>query len=296
MKSISVFENPRSIITYLGKHQLLKWLPDKVYIKLAYRFEMGRKLNLDKPTYYTEKVQWIKLYDRKPQYTTYVDKYKVRDYIASTIGKEYLIPLYSCYNSPDEIDISKLPDQFILKCTHGSAMNYICINKKSYNPDLVKTLFNKWLKTNWFYYGREWAYKDVPPRINCEQLLTNHGSIPDDYKVMCINGIAIGVEVHADRFKGHKIDVYDRDWKQMNLMTNIPGTNTIIPKPAKFDEMISLSEQLAKDSYTVRIDWYIVDNKLYFGEITLYQSSGYLEKGNDTIDTMMGTLLKLPID
>lgn len=288
--------NPNSIVTTFGKHNLLNWLPDKQYIQLAYRNELDKKLNLKNPTLYSEKIQWIKLYDRKAIYTTYVDKYLVRNFITETIGEEYLVPLYAVYDNPREISLDSLPEQFILKCNHSSGMNMICTNKNTFDFNKTIKLFDLWLKQNWFHYGREWAYKNVKPKITCEKFLSVNSKAPDDYKILCFNGQAKIIELHKDRFKTHTLDIYDVDWNLHNEYV-LSHLHSPIPdvKPIFLEEMIQLSQQLAKETFFVRVDWFYHDNKLYFGEITLYESSGFIKKDNLFADKLFGDWLKLPI-
>ena len=140
-------------------------LPDKLFLKKKFRYHTGKKLNLKNPKTFNEKLQWLKLHDRRPEYVTYVDKYAVKDYIKDTIGEEYLIPLIGVYNSVDDINWSQLPNQFVLKCTHGSSSNIICTDKRKLNIKDAKSKLKKWMNKNWFWYGREWPYKNVKPRI-----------------------------------------------------------------------------------------------------------------------------------
>src|SRR5690554_2911549 len=178
----NLVKKPRKIIKVLGDKGLLNWIPDKHYLKLVYWGETGKKLNIKDPKTFNEKLQWLKLHDRKPEYSIYVDKYAVRSYIAKTIGKKYLIPLIVVYDSVEEIDWASLPDKFVLKCTHGSGSNIICPDKNKLDMEEAKKKLQKWMNKNWYWFGREWPYKKVKPRIICEELIKKkNGGLPYDY-------------------------------------------------------------------------------------------------------------------
>lgn len=290
-------KNPLSVIMPLERRGWLKWMPDPVFMRIAFKSEMGYSLNLKKPRTYSEKIQWSKLYDRKKIYNTFVDKYAVRQYVAETIGDEYLIPLIGLYDSVEEIEWDILPDQFVLKCTHGSKSNIICTDKSNLDIMDATAKLDGWLNRNWFWFGREWAYKDVQPRIICEKYIPGKNAMtPDDFKVKCFNGKAAIIDIHHDRFGDHTMNTYDCDWNELSYNANIKMLDTPFPKPACFDDMIEKSSLLAKDTYVSRIDWYYIDSKLYFGEITLYEASGYVKKGRYDIDLLYGRMIHLPTD
>lgn len=293
-KLLIILKNPKKIVRVLGDKKFFNWLPDRLYLKLVYWAETGKKLNLKNPQTFNEKLQWLKLYDRNPLYIKLVDKYEVRKYIAETIGKEYLIPLIGVYNNVEEIDWESLPNQFVLKCTHGSGANIICSDKSKLDIEDAKKKLKKWMKKNWFWFGREWPYKNVKPRIICEKFISDKGYTPDDYKVLCFNGKARLIEVHIDRYTMHKQDFYDIHWNKTNISQGGTNSNLIYEKPKCLKEMINLSEKLASDMFHVRIDWYIVKGKLYFGEITFYDGSGFTTFDKDDDDYLLGSWLKLP--
>lgn len=275
-------------------------LPDIIYLKMRYRYHTGKKLNLKEPRTFNEKLQWLKLYDRKPEYSIYVDKYAVRSFIAETIGEEYLIPLIGVYNCVEDIDWDSLPKKFVLKCTHGSGANIICTDKDKFDIEKAKKKLKKWMNKNWYWYGREWPYKDVVPRIIiiCEQYLTDSGDVPDDYKVdykvLCFNGKAKLIEVHIDRYGDHRQDFYDTNWNKTKISQDPPKSDLVYSKPDKLEEMIILSEKLAAEMIHVRIDWYIIKDKLYFGEITFFDGSGFVPFEDYNDDLLLGSWIKLP--
>lgn len=286
-------ENPASLIRVAGHYGCLKWIPDKAYLKMIYLMETGQKLNLKYPKTYSEKLQWIKLFDRKTLYTKLVDKYEVRKYIAATIGENYLIKLIGTYNSVDEIDWNVLPNAFVLKCTHGSGSNIICIDKKRLDIDNAKIKLRKWMKHNWFWFGREWPYRNVKPRITCEEFLSDNGEVPEDYKVLCFNGKAKLIEVHTGRFADHKQDFYDIKWNKTEISQGTPRSTIIVNKPKILEKMLQLSEILSQNTYHVRIDWYVVENKLYFGEITFFDASGFCPFDKEKDELMLGDWIDL---
>ena len=296
---MGILKNAYKIINYLSAKGILKWVPDKVYLKLFYRANLGKKLNINKPKTYNEKLQWLKLYDRNPNYTKYVDKYEVRNYIRETIGEDYLIPLIDIYDSFDSINFDILPNQFVLKCTHDSGGIVICKDKKKLNVNAARDKINKCLKKNYFYWGREWPYKDVRPRIICEQYMEDK-SVEElrDYKFMCFNGKVkcLFVCLNRNTEKGLNVDFYDLQWKPMPFERRYPNSGEKIKKPYNFEQMILLSEKLSKNIPFVRVDFYEIDKKLYFGELTFHPGSGIEEFTPDYYDDLLGSWLNLPIN
>lgn len=288
--------SPAKIVLALGSRDLLNWLPDRIYLKLAYRGMIGKKLNLDNPVTYNEKLQWLKINDRNPEYSMQVDKYEVQQHIRETIGGQYLIPLLGLYNSVEEIDWDSLPDRFVLKCTHGSGTNIICADKEKLDMEEAKAKLNRWMKRSWYWFGREWPYKNIKPRIICQEFISDTGKTPDDYKVLCFNGKAKFIEVHMDRFSDHRQDLYDEEWNKVSIIQGMMPSEFVYGKPACFHEMMRLSEKLAADMYHVRIDWFVVNDRLYFGEITFYDGAGFYAFDNEEDDRMMGSLIHLPTD
>lgn len=288
--------NRNNIIKTLGRNNMLNWMSDESYIKLAYKNTFGKKLDLNNPISFNEKLQWLKLYDRKREYITYVDKFAVREYIEKTIGKDYLIPLIGVYESVDVIPWGELPNSFVLKCTHGSGCNIICKDKNHLNIQEAKNKLNRWMKTNYFWNCREWPYKNVKPRIVCEEFITDKETTPDDYKVLCFNGKAKLIMVHIDRYGDHKLDNYDRHWNKTTLAKDGPMSDSVYKKPKQFDNMIRLSEILASNMSHARIDWFIVRDKLLFGEITLYEAGGFDHFDNKQDDDTLGSWIDLPIE
>ncbi|KEI03770.1 ATP-grasp fold amidoligase family protein [Clostridium botulinum] len=293
-KVLKLIRNPKKIVYVMIKRGFLNWLSDQTILKIQFKYEMGKKLNLKNPKTFNEKLQWLKLYDRNPLYTKLVDKYEVREYIEKEIGKDYLIPLIGVWDKFEDIDFTKLPERFVLKCTHDSGSVFICTDKSKFNIDEVEKKINKALKRNYYYFAREWPYKNVKPRIICEEFISDKEASPDDYKVLCFNGKAKLIGVHIDRYSNHKLDNYDIHWNKTLIGKDGPMSDLVYDKPIEFENMIMLSEKLASEKSHVRIDWFIVDNKLYFGEVTFYEAAGFDHFDNEEDDYLLGSWIKLP--
>ena len=299
MSKIRTFiENPQYFITSPASKGWLNWVPDSLYLKVLYRVIMGRKLNLKNPKEYNEKLQWLKLNDRKPEYSTMVDKYEVRGYIGDLLGDKYLIPCLGIYDSVDDIDIDALPDKFVLKCTHDSGSVEICKDKSSFDIEGARHRLSQAMKRNYYATYREWPYKYVKPRIIAEGYLEGDGGDLKDYKVMCFNGEAKIIEVHENRFvegKVHTQTFYDREWNIVPL-TQVETVTVDRPgeRPRQLDEILRLSELIAKNMYHARIDWYIEGDKIYFGEITFFDGSGFESFSTPEMERMLGDMINLP--
>ena len=299
MSKIRTFiENPQYFITSPAAKGWLNWVPDSLYLKVLYRVIMGRKLNLKNPKEYNEKLQWLKLNDRKPEYSTMVDKYEVRGYIGDLLGDKYLIPCLGIYDSVDDIDIDALPDKFVLKCTHDSGSVEICKDKSSFDIEGARHRLSQAMKRNYYATYREWPYKYVKPRIIAEGYLEGDGGDLKDYKVMCFNGEAKIIEVHENRFvegKVHTQTFYDREWNIVPL-TQIETVTVDRPgeRPRQLDEILRLSELIAKNMYHARIDWYIEGDQIYFGEITFFDGSGFESFSTPEMERMLGDMINLP--
>lgn len=242
----------------------------------------GYILDLNKPVTYTEKQQWLKLYDRNPLKTQLTDKYLVRKYIAETIGEEYLIPILSidgkdCWENADEIDFEKLPDRFVIKCNHGSGYNVIVKDKKRLTEKEIKKIkrrLNGWLKENFaFVSGLELQYRDIKPLIYIERYMAIDDDLPD-YKFMCFSGTVKYVWVDVGRYIHHRRTVYDLDFKPMpfRLHTYEPVLTDV--KPDRFDEMVDIARRLCGGWRYIRVDLYSVNGRIYFGELTFSSASG----------------------
>lgn len=278
------------------KRNILNLMPDKLYLKLLYYRMLKKNLNLKQPKTFNEKLQWLKLYDRRPIYTKMVDKFAVREYIKQWIGEEYLIPLVGVWDSVEEIDFDSLPNQFVLKTTHDSGGVRICKDKKTFDFDEAKSFLNSRLKLNYYYIGREWPYKNVKPRIIAEEYINNSkGDLPD-YKFMCFNSKVKYIFTCSDRNneEGLKVTFFDLDWNVLPFERHYPRSTKEIQKPNNFDKMIKFAEILSENISFLRVDFYEVDNQLFFGELTFYPGSGFEEFEPEIWDRKLGDLLNLP--
>ncbi len=276
-------------------------LPDKMYLKYRYKKVFGKKLNLKNPQTFNEKIQWLKLYDRNPAYHNMVDKYEAKKFVADIIGEEYIIPTLGVWNKFDDIDFDKLPEQFVLKCTHDAASTVICKDKKTFDYISAKNKLTKALKQNYYQYeNRQWAYKNVRRRIIAEKFMEdgNKGELKD-YKFLVFNGKVKCSFVCTDRYSGNglKVTFFDENWKKMPFERHYKTADNL-PKPLNYDKMIMLSEKLAKEigNPFVRIDLYDINNKIYFGEITFYPGGGTEEFTPESWDYTLGSWIKLPIN
>lgn len=286
--------NRLNIFIKLSTLGLLNWLPDKIYLQIFFKLKMGYRLNLKDPKGFNEKLQWLKLYDRNHIYPTLVDKYEVRHYIQKHIGEKYLIPLIGIFNSFEEIKRSHLPTKFVLKCTHGTHCSIICTSKADFDFTYAKRRISKWFKKNYFWYAREWPYKKIVPRIICEEFMSVDGRIPEDYKVFCFNGEPKLIRVDIGRFsKDFTRDFYSTSWEKTHLYTGKRSSITL-NKPNNLEEMLEMSRILSKNFAHVRLDWYIINNRLYFGEFTLYHAAGFKRIGSIGDELVLGSWLALP--
>ena len=289
------FTNPKIRFGYLSRMGLLNILPDDIYIKTEFRLHFGYDLNLSEPKTFNEKIQWLKLHNRKNVYTTMVDKYLSKNYVSNLIGEEYLIPTIGVYNRFDDINFNNMPEQFVIKCTHDSGGIVICKDKKKLDLKKAKKKINKFLKRKYYYMHREWPYKNVNPKIIVEKYMENKEQNElTDYKVMCFNGVAKIIFTCTERFSnGLKVTFFDLKWNKLPFERHYPSSEQDIPKPKNLKKMIELSEKLSKNIPFLRIDWYEVNGKLYFGELTFYPGGGLEEFTPMEWDRKLGDMIDL---
>lgn len=262
-----------------------KWIPDAIYLHIMYYLKLGKVLHLKNPRTFSEKIQWLKLYNRRPEYTVMVDKVAVKEYVAKMIGDEYIIPTLGVWNNPDEIDFDKLPERFVLKCNHNSGVGlYVCRDKSKLNKKTVVDRLKKGLRENYYLREREWPYRDVCKKILAEKLLEERG-ITDliDYKFFCFSGKALYCQMITNRSTHECIDFYDRFWLHQEFVglnsINFAAYNASMSynRPINYDKMLFLADKLATSIKTpfVRIDFYNIRGRIYFGEITFYPYAGF---------------------
>ena len=264
----------RGIIMYS-----LRFLPDKPYLQLFYFATTGNFINFKNPVGYNEKLQWLKIHDKHPEYGPLVDKLAVRNHIEKVLGKEYLFPLLGYWDSFDAIDFSSLPEQFVLKCNHDSGSTKIIKNKSLLSHDEMEELrkhFSKRLKRDFFFAGREYPYKGIKPYIMAEKFMVDDNK-PDitDYKFFCFNGIAKIVMVVTDRQTDCRFDYFDMDFKHLDIIDHCPQSEKPIKKPICFDKMKTIASNLSKGMRTVRMDFYEIGGQIYFGEYTFFSGGGF---------------------
>ena len=279
------------------------WVPDEIYLRLRYRCKLGRWPNLKSPKTFTEKINWLKLYDRRTEYSTMVDKYAVKEYVASRIGEQYIIPTLGVWDKPEEIDWNSLPNQFVLKTTHGGGGGgvVICKDKTTFDKASAIAKLNASLGSDIYLNYREWPYKNVPKRIIAEKFMAPEMSptpkdLPD-YKFFCFNGEPKYCQVIRDRHTKETIDFYDMDWDHQEFVGLNPiarNGQTPVARPDNLDEMNDICRKLAKDIPFVRVDLYVIDDKEYFGELTFYPASDMGVFSPEKWNNKLGDLLSLP--
>ena len=275
-------------------------LPDETYLKRRFYHDLGYKLNLANPKTFNEKMQWLKLHDRNPSYCRMVDKYEAKKYVASIIGNEYIIPTIGVWDRFEDIEFDDFPKQFVLKCTHDSGGLAICKDKNTFDYNEARYWINSSLKMNYYRCLREWPYKDVKPRIIAEKYMEDSSTKQlRDYKIHSFNGTPKVVLVCRNRYseEGMTEDFFDVDWNHLDVRREKNGNSTVsISKPKELEEMLSLSHRLSKDIPFLRTDFYVVNGRVYFGELTFFPASGLGKFIPESFDEQMGEWLKLPIE
>ena len=295
MKSFGKYlKNPLLIYSYLSTLGVTKFVPDRVHLKIMYRAHLGRKLDLTNPKAFNEKIQWLKLYDRKPIYSVMADKLRAKQWAGSIIGDRYIVPAIGHWEDVDQIDIDLLPDSFVLKTNHDCGGVLVCKDKSEFNLIEAKRFLSMHMKSNYYWFGREWQYSRITPCVFAEKYLDDGGEDLFDYKVLCFEGVPRFIQLHRGRTSFHTEDMYDADWNLVDIeWVDYPQTGSPIPRPCALDEMLMLSEKLAKGLHHLRVDWFIVDGKLYLGELTLHNGSGFTKFSNYSDDIYLGSFIEL---
>ena len=313
-KPLRVFRNPWLIFKFLANKGFMDWMPDEPYLKMMYRASTGKRLRLNNPQTFGEKLQWLKLHDRTPLYTVMVDKVKAKEYVAEKIGEQYIIPTLGVWENADDVDFAALPDRFVIKCNHNSGKGmYICKDKSKMDESQVRERLRQGLKENYYKHGREWPYRDVHRRILAEQYMeSNDGARLDaeaeakaarvggmrDYKLFCFNGEPRLCQVISNRAVDECIDFYDTDWNRLvglvGLTDGVHNGVSDVPRPRSFDDMLRCAHILAKGLLFSRIDFYDIDGRAYWGEITFFPASGFGRFYPDRWNSEIGSWLHLP--
>lgn len=293
-----ILKNPGLLFLTLGHREVLNWINDETYLKIAFRITMGKKLDLNNPKTFSEKIQWLKLYDRNPLYTKLVDKDDVKKYVADIIGYEYVIPTLGVWNKFDDIEFDKLPDQFVLKCTHDSGGVVICKDKLKFDKESARKKINMCLKHSFYWGQREWPYKNVKHCIIAEKYMEDKRTHDlRDYKFFAFDGkvhaLFVATERHEDR-EETKFDFFDEKYNHLNFTNGHPNADIVPEKPRTFNTMIELAEKLSKGIPQVRVDFYEVNGKTYFGEMTFSHWSGMIPFNPEIWDYKFGEWIRLP--
>lgn len=302
--ALQMLKNDRSAFMAAIIQNFFRWLPDKAYLQLLYRFKMGHRLDLNHPKTFTEKIQWLKLYNRRPEYTLMVDKYAVKKYVADIIGEKYIIPTLGVWDKPEDIDWDALPNEFVLKTTHGGGSGgvVICKDKKTFDRNKAILTLRDSMNSDIYRSLREWPYKDVKKRVLAEKYMAPKDMVNNpiydlsDYKFFCFNGKPKYCQVIRDRHSKESIDFYDMNWRHQEFVGLNPiASNGInpVPRPLLLDDMICICHKLSENMKFVRIDMYVIDNRTYFGEITFYPASGIGLFNPDKWNTELGNLISL---
>lgn len=267
-------------------------IPEVPYLKIIFYLSLKYKLNLKNPQSFNEKLQWLKLHDRKSEYINLVDKYEAKNILAKKYGTEFIIPTIGLYNNFNQINIDMLPSQFVIKTTHQSGGVVVCTDKKKFDIEKAKCIINRKLRKNLYYWGLEWPYKYVKPRIIIEEYIGTDSDLKD-YKLMCFNGKVRCTFVCSNRNKNLNIDFFDINWNHLPFERHYPASNTMINKPINYNKMISIAEDISKNMRFVRVDFYEVESRLYIGEITFYPGCGLEEFTPQKWDYILGSWINL---
>lgn len=276
--------------------RLLRFVPDKAMLKLEYRIKLHKKLDLKNPKTFNEKLQWLKLYNRKPIHTTMVDKIAVKDYVSAAIGEEYVVKTLGVWDRFEDIDFDNLPDKFVLKCNHDSGSVVLCRDKATFDKEQARDVLTRGLGNNAYYYGREWPYKNVKPRIFAETFMQDaeYDFLPV-YKIFCFNGQPKIIQtIQNDKQPNETVDYFDTDWKQLDIRQDFPNSACPVDRPEKLGEMLELAERLSAEESFLRVDFYVVNGRIFFSEFTFFTDSGFGQFYPEKWDSILGEWLTLP--
>lgn len=271
-------------------------LDDKDFICGMYKICFGRKIDLENPKTFNEKLQWLKLYDRRPIYTTMVDKIAVKEYVSSRIGTSFLAKEIGQWEKFEDIDFSKLPSQFVLKTNHGSGGVFVCKDKDSFDPSTISESFTKALKENYYYHCREWPYKNVKPMVFAEELLKDpHNDVLPVYKFFCFGGEPyIAQIIQNDKHPNESIDYVDMSYTRLKIKQNFPNSKSLLPKPDNWEDMKAICRKLTSGIPFVRCDLYSIEGKIFFSEFTFYSDAGFQRFHPAKWDKILGDKIILP--
>lgn len=271
------------------------YMSDEQYLKKLYKYRIGRELDLKDPKTYTEKIQWLKLNDHNPIYTIMQDKYLVRNLVAEKIGENYLIPQYAVWNNVDEIDFSLLPNQFVLKCNHDYNSVIICKDKNNFDFDAAKKKLDAALHKDFWKRERQWAYRDIPRKIIAEKFMKDgEEDYLTDYKFFCFSGVPKIMYCSKDKADKPTTDFFDMNYNCLPIMSRDPNSPIPPEKPEQFEKMKELAHILSDGYPHIRVDFYVINGLIYFGELTMYHNSGLIPFKPHEWEEQMGEWIKLP--
>jgi len=296
IKKISkILKNPLLLFAHMCRYWPLRYISDEAFLKLSFKAYQGYKLDLNKVETFNEKIQWLKLFDRNNKYTDLTDKYLVRKYVKERIGEQYLIPLLGVWNYVNEINFSKLPNQFVLKCNHDSGSVIICKNKQEFDTQKATKKLKKNLNTQYFWKSREYNYKNIKRKVIAEKYMIDiDGKEINDYKFFCFNGDPKFIQVDFARHTKHIRNYYNIDGTFIPVEYGCQSDrNLMLPKDIKLDEMINIAKKLSKDFIMVRVDLYQIENKIYFGELTFHHGGGFMKVNPFEYDKKWGSYIDI---
>lgn len=287
----------KTLFFYMSNNSVLNWINDTTYLKIAYWIKLRKKLDLNNPESFNEKLQWLKINDRNPKYSELVDKYSVKQIVGDKIGLDYIIPTLGVWDDVDDINFDALPNSFVLKCTHNSGGVIVCKDKGNVDINTIKKKLNKWMKHNFYWSGREYPYKSIKPKIIAEEYIVDEEQNElKDYKFFCFNGAIKFFKIDFDRFIKHGANYYDANTNEL-----LPFYEDICPAdfekhiafPDNLEEMKEIARKLCQGYKFIRVDLYSANGKIYFGELTFYPASGLGKISPDGYDEMIGRYLEL---
>lgn len=291
---LKLVKTPREFWGWLLYRINPAWMSDRLRLETMYLYRMHDHLDLNHPVTFNEKLQWLKLYDRNPKYTMMVDKYLVKDYITQTLGESHVIPTLAVYQSADEIDFDALPNQFVMKCNHDSHSVKICTDKSKLDYDAIRKYYRERLKFEAFDVCEEWAYKDVPRRILVEKYMEDtSGDALMDYKWFCFDGEPKIMYMSRDASANPTTDFFDMDFNPLPIKMQDPNSEVLPEKPAQFEDMKAMARRLSQGIPQVRVDFYVINDQIYFGEFTFYHCGGMQKIQPEEWNVKMGDMIRL---
>lgn len=288
--------NPKLVTLHLCRHWPFRLISDEAYLKLLHLTFQERHLDLDNPKSFNEKIEWLKLYDRRQEYTMMTDKYLVRNYVAQKIGEEHLIPLLGVWDNANQIDFNQLPDKFVLKCNHDMGSVVICSDKKTFNEKRARRELNKHLRINYFWPSREYNYFNIDRKIIAEEFISDENSSElSDYKFFCFDGVPRLIQVDKNRFTDHVRNFYTPNWEYIEVENGCKTDNNLkIERPDNLEEMLEIASTLSNGYPHIRVDLYNVSGKILFGELTFHHGGGAMKVIPYKYDEIWGSYLTLP--